>query len=240
MARNVSEYETGLPMISEWEDKSTTTMNTWGGIPATSLFTGLFGTGNNPAIQAAIEEDSATQEQIEDATTVSGIAILVTPIALTMVPIALFADIDTSATLAYTLVTDILTVMPLAVKGIELLQYAAKKHEASRNWIYASKLLDDSPVAIEMWHARCRAKAGVGRVGAIFLASSIVFMTAGIVLEFVAKKHVEKRKEKLNKTKDLEGGFRKAGKDTMHNRNAMWKSATVCRECECGALPPKR
>jgi len=42
MAANVSEYEFGSEMNSEWERESTTTMNTWGGMPATSLFTGRF------------------------------------------------------------------------------------------------------------------------------------------------------------------------------------------------------
>lgn len=234
MSLNASSYKKGSEMISEWELESTSTMNTWGGMPATSLFTGLFGTGNNPAILAALEADSATLEQIEDATTVSGIAILVTPILLTMVPIALFADIDTSATLAYTLATDVLTVMPLAVKGIELLQYAAKKHEASRNWIYASKLLNDSPVAIEMWHARCGANAWISKIGAIFLASAIIFMIAGIVLEFVARWHVKRRKEQVMKAKDIEGGgFRKGGKDLLYTRNPMRRKAAACGECEC-------
>lgn len=206
-------------------------MNTWGGIPATSLFTGLFGTGNNPAIQTALLQDSATLEQIEDATTVSGIAILVIPVLLTMVPIALFADIDTSATLVYTLVTDILTVMPLAVKGIELLQYSTQRHEASRNWIYASELLDEeSPAAIEMWHARCGANSWIARIGAIFVASATVFMIAGIVLEFVAKWHVEKRKEQVKKSKDPEGGL---FKNSTHKRNSLWKKRSECGECEC-------
>lgn len=241
MAADIGDYVTGGDMVSRWETKSTTTMNTWGGTPPTSLFTGLFGTGNNPAIAAAIEQDSATREQIEDATTVSGIAILVTPILLTMVPIALFADIDTSATLAYTLVTDILTVMPLAVKGIELLQYAAQKHEASRNWVYAHKLMDDStPVAIEMWYARCGANSRIGIIGAIFLACGILFMIAGIGLEFVAKRHMERRKESLKKGKDLENGLGKGMLAATHTHEAMWRSATACGECECHSLPPKR
>lgn len=209
---------------NEFERNTTTLIATWGGAPATSLFTGVFNAANNPAVKAAIAVGADTREQVEDATTASNIAILIAPLALATVPVALFSNVDTFSLLAYTIVTDILSAMPLAIKGVELMQFGSHKYKATRTWLYGGRSEVDLAAA-ETWYAECDASSWVVLVGRVFLSMAILSMFLGVLFEVYARKVFEKRRLK-RKEKLYEEWEMKASR--------MWTSSSPAfQNCTC-------
>ena len=213
-------WKKDTPFNTNWTKGATTHMATWGGIPASSLFESTLFLANNPAIAASMRNVSATIDQIEDATTASGMAILIMPIFLTAVPVAIFGEIDSKALLLYTIATDILTVLPLGIKGIELLGYSTASHEAARTYVYGG-LNDVEPAALETWYARCNATDHVKILGKLFISLAVLFMIIGIAVELVAKRIFEKRRRY----------FAKKGQQIARGK-PLWSGA-VCGECDC-------
>ncbi|PXF43110.1 Zinc finger protein OZF [Gracilariopsis chorda] len=75
----------------------------------------------NLAVRRALDKADLYSQQVTDATSPSSIAILVLPLFLNLIPIALLADVSTRSTFLYALLSDVLTVIPLSIKGIELI-----------------------------------------------------------------------------------------------------------------------
>lgn len=215
------------PFITEFVPNSTTLMSTWGGAPSTSLFRTEYSPENNPGFEAALNVGAATLEQIQDALTASGMAILIAPIALCLLPLAIFAEVETSATMVYTIATDILTVFPLAIKGVELIRYTNIRHDATSSRVYGG-VFDDEAVSIETWYADCDASNQVVVMGWLFLAMAIVFMIVGIALELGAKH--------LLKGKTIFGRY--VGVNPKQNPHAWQTANAVCSECECPTSLP--
>eukprot|EP00171_Calliarthron_tuberculosum_P014934 IDg14934t1 len=103
-------------------ERATTAMSTWGGMPAASIFLEVASLEENPAIRAALFSGERWRQQAIDSVTASNIAIMVLSLLLALVPIALFADVSAIVAFAYALVTDVGSCLPLAIKGIELIQ----------------------------------------------------------------------------------------------------------------------
>lgn len=196
----------------------------WGGVPVTSLFKSTLNTANNPAIKAALGMVSQTVEQIEGSSTISEIAILIAPIALTALPVALFVDVNTRAIVAYTIATDVLTVLPLFIKGIELLSFEAENPEAVVTWFYGGKRDVENVMGAESWYASCTATKHVRILGSSFICIAISAMVSGIVFELVAKRYTDRRRVSAT-------GI---GMQMQPNKQ-MWRNSNTvaCKECKC-------
>lgn len=140
----------------------------------------------NVAVVDALDIGDAFVQQIEDATTGSNIAILALPMILTLVPIALVADVSQRSMLLYILLCDILTALPMAIKGAELLSISRRRFTSMVSRMGDTSRCNESVVA-EIWVADCGIRKNVGPTGLAFLTASMVLMAVGIALEVFAR-----------------------------------------------------
>lgn len=182
---------------------TTTTINNrrWSANPA--HFTRLL-PKDNPAIHDALQKSEFHIRQATDTLYPSNIAILILPLALNLIPIALFSDASTTTILMYAILSDILTALPLLIKGIELVQISNQRHQSvvtrmtsPSNGTYASTAF------CEMWTAECRSKENVGVAGYIFVTMATVFMLGGLVAEFVTQRYRKRISERFSVVEGL-------------------------------------
>lgn len=123
----------------------------------------------------------------------SNIVILAMPIVLNFLPVALISGVGTLGVLLYVLVTDILTALPLAIKGFELLATASKVHVSANSFLLGHPVLGDA--ISEHWIARCQTNDRFRINGIIFLCCALFAIVLGISLELIAAKVVKHQKE---------------------------------------------
>lgn len=149
----------------------------------------------NIAFRSALAKGDDEHQQAQDAEQVSNTAILLLPLAMNLVPVALIADVNTFGMLLYTALTDVLTAVPLCIKGVELINISRHKYRATSAQITGNRGSNETQVA-EAWVAECTLKARHGHFqrGVIFVVLSISLMIFGVACEFVAKWWVKKRR----------------------------------------------
>ena len=168
----------------------------------------------NPSVKAALDKSDNVIQQANDALAPSNIAILVLPLFLNLVPIALLSTVTTSFMLFYTLLTDILTVIPLGIKGAELISIGSLTHKSVVVRISSSIVLPRSKsAAAELWSTECYAPSDVLKKGVFFLVLSLVFMVFGIMIEILAQVYMKQKS--ANRMNELEDAvpfvFKKGG-----------------------------
>lgn len=152
----------------------------------------------NLAVRRALDKADLYSQQVTDATSPSSIAILVLPLFLNLIPIALLADVSTRSTFLYALLSDVLTVIPLSIKGIELISIGSATFIGSVVRISSTSDGSESEAAAaEMYGALCVPKKDVLPTGIVFLTVSLVFLVAGLIGELVAKKYATKRRRAM-------------------------------------------
>lgn len=150
-----------------------------------------------PALADALERSSLRIEQVNDATSPSTIAILLLPVLLTLVPVAAFTTVETPTMLLYVLMSDIVSIVPLAVKGVELIGIGLTSDYGAALRITSSA--DGSPTpssAVSLWTAQCKSQPRILITGVSFLVVAVVSMLTGIVLEFWCRRMAQRRKLK--------------------------------------------
>lgn len=165
------------------------------GLPSTSHFAFL-ALEENPGIQAAIQKGEHQKELVEDSDTISNDALVLLPTLLALVPIGLFQDVSLSLTVLYIIATDVISVMPLLIKGIELIVYGSNKHYATVSHIYGSENATDLAVA-ETWSAVCSMRSFVRKKGLILVCISVSAICSGIFLEFLTRYLANKYKREI-------------------------------------------
>lgn len=85
-----------------------------------SAFGGVFA-AENLAVKRALHSGGNKSQQDKGAKMASNIAILVFSLVMNVVPVAFIADVNTIGMLLYTLLTGVLTAVPPAVRGVEIL-----------------------------------------------------------------------------------------------------------------------
>lgn len=211
------------PTQDKWIRSATTLLAVWGGIPEASLFRSTLERREVPAVAAALQMGRDARDQVEASTTISGIAILVFPLAFAALPVAAIADVGPLSGLMYTIATDFLSVLPLAIKGFELIHFARTSHVASRTWVYAGAV-DDELACAETWYADCMANQRVVIIGRAFVITAAFATVFGVVLEliFYLRLQTSKKATTKNMSYNLEVGAPQ-----------LWQYST-CKECECG------
>lgn len=121
---------------------------------------------------------SKTKSIVEDSLTASNIAILMLPVALALVPLGLFQDASLLVTLFFALATDVISVLPAAIKGFELIIYGTRS-----SYLYGGRTATDLAVA-ETWAAVCKIKLDRNE-GTAILSTAIALMNLEIALEFI-------------------------------------------------------
>ena len=183
-----------VPLVHR--NDTTTMMESWRSIANPSGF------GNHPietniAIHDALEDMEVSVQQVEDATTPSNVAIIALPVLLSFVPIAFFANVGTNVFFAYMLFSDILTSIPMAIKGVELVLIGTSVHRSIVVRITSpSPFKEMNAAAAEIWAAECKTADSVKHMGIAFIVTSIVFLIIGVSLEFIARHYSRKRRKK--------------------------------------------
>lgn len=75
----------------------------------------------NLALQRALQRGEHQTQQTNDAKKPSNIANFVFPLVMNVVTVSVIAEVSTIGILPYTLLTGVLTAVPVAIKGVELL-----------------------------------------------------------------------------------------------------------------------
>lgn len=109
-------------------------------------------------------------------------------------PIALWEDVSVLATALYAIATDIVSVLPIAIKGVELVIYGSQRRYAFNAGMYYMNQIEHPSIA-ETWVAECEMKPFVRQKGIGLLAVAAISMVPGIVLEVAARRLVKKRKQ---------------------------------------------
>ena len=152
----------------------------------------------NPSIRQALEKADTSQQQVANVLLTSTLAILFLPLLLTLIPISCFSYVTTIQMTGYILLTDILTVAPIGIKGIELLVIHNKRFRAvvvrmtsdfNRNGVFPEAASSES------WGCECRTEDRVGRIGAAFLVIALLAFVLGTTLELVTFQYVRRRRK---------------------------------------------
>lgn len=181
--------------------------HTWINDTTTTLFSDIGGTylarfediypEEIPALVSAMEESNLWIQQSQDAVTLSSLAILIFPVFLNLVPIALLAHVKTLTMLLYTVMSDVVTVVPLGIKGLELINIEKRRNIASTIRITSfSNGTETERAAMQMWVAECKVNQGVHTLGVAFLTIAVVSLVVGVSLEFLARAYMTKRRLK--------------------------------------------
>lgn len=219
---NSSQYWQGsaaVPSNSSMRINVTDILSVWGGRPSSYQFGGKL-ISDNIGVKAALEKSRDMTRQVQDTRTASNAAILVFPIFLALLPLALFADVSDFVTIGYVIFTDFLSVLPLAIKGVELLIVGLRSEIATRTLIMGKLELNGTVIA-ETWAVKCRADSSLVTFGAVFITIAILAMVFGIALEFFAR-------SKLMRNKQL-ARLRSVGAGVEH----FWKKSAPCSACKC-------
>eukprot|EP00171_Calliarthron_tuberculosum_P001314 IDg1314t1 len=132
-------------------------------------------------VKEKLKEAMAEFEQnLEDAKP-SNIAILCLPLLMSIPPISLFESVSDRTTLWYVLATDVLAVIPILIKGGELLRERANGIELIR--LYRARL--GHFAFFEIFKSRCYSKeSSKSSLGIGLVVTGIWLMLASILAEF--------------------------------------------------------
>lgn len=133
-----------------------------------------------------VQKADVVVQQVQDATSPSNIAILALPLILNLLPIALFAELSFPGLMPYCLLNDVLTTLPMAIKGVELVQISNRRFT-----IVLTRMTDTSPeresVAAEMWVAEFHRVESIQPIGVAFIAVAGAMLVLGVMVDACAR-----------------------------------------------------
>ncbi len=146
-------------------------------------------------------------QEIDNDLSASNLAILCLPIVMSVPPISLLTEVSDTATVWYVFATDIFAILPLLIKGIELI----KAYSDARVRIYSTLSMTGKQYGLfERWYIGCAPKKfKTDAIGKLIVLVSVWFMVASVYSEFIfwqRAKHMRKREEKKNVMSDLTDG----------------------------------
>lgn len=157
------------------------------------------GVDENPAIKEALRLNEGAVDQAQDAITPSNIAILALPMAMSLIPVAFVADLNTCATLLYILLTDILSCLPFLIKGVELVHTGS----ARRGETVAYHIGTPALGLLEVWSASCHGDSSFRVLGLTFICVAV--LAIGLLFEIVAA-HVMRNRRRRRRGRKLRRG----------------------------------
>ncbi|CAN8069001.1 unnamed protein product [Agarophyton chilense] len=187
-------------------DRATTMMATWGGAvnPASQFEPSTV--YDNLALAAAQEKGSRYAQQMEDVILGSNTAILALPLVLNLIPVSLITICEKWTMVIYVLLSDILTALPMLIKGIELLNIGNSNFTEIVTRIGDTH--EEETIAIETWVATCRVQHDAKTIGIVFITTASVAMFVGVLLELIAysllSRARRKKREEIDEMQYLE------------------------------------
>jgi len=122
--------------------------------------------------------------------------------------------------LTYAILTDVLTTLPLAIKGIEILDYSQNQHTRCVAWSVGAET-DKELAIIEMWCANCTNLTKFRTFGIALTSLAALFCLTGLAFEFMAYRWQRKKLERFRNHR-----YR------LIQEKKYWEQF-VCTECKC-------
>lgn len=127
--------------------------------------------------------------KVQESDSLSVLALLVLPAILSIFPLAMLP-----AALAYTVATDIISVLPLAIQGVELLVYGSRKHYGHVTDISGINHTQKLSYIITLV-AECEMKPSFRRRGVAYVTGAVLLMIFGISLEVFSNRAISRRNQ---------------------------------------------
>ncbi len=122
-------------------------------------------------------------QNVDNDLSLSNLSILSLPLLLAMLPISVFESVSDKATIVYVIATDLLAVLPLLIKGVELIVTYRNATPSMASWL---SLRGEQYGIFERWHLDCFPPPGrVGSVGRLLVSISVWFIFASSYAEYV-------------------------------------------------------
>lgn len=194
---NLGGYKRGTARVATWEGRTT-----WKHFGSGELW-------KNPAVEEALLCAEHGKDIVEDSETISNLAILILPATLAFFPIGAFQDVSTRALLGFALVSDVLNIVPLIIKGFEMIHHGSKSHTAMVSFLHGGSNATDLALA-ETWAARCTLKPKVKIMGRTIVAGGFMFLIVGIIADYFSRNiyRDEEAKRKLEMMTAQDGRMR--------------------------------
>lgn len=185
---------------------------------------------DNRGIQKAIDITNLPTEIVVESQLASSIAVLFLPSCLALFPVSLFQEVSLAAGFVYSIATDILAVIPVMIKGIELVYFGSNKQWAIYTRFYGGADKEKPAVAIH-WIANCAMKPQVRAQGAAYLIVGLGLMVLGLVLEVFAARRLQVLKTKWfqDNAENLEATFNQNAGLLWHWRETRSRRSTRAR-----------
>lgn len=148
-------------------------------------------------IKQALGETARQKELLQDSGEPSNIAVLILPGLLALFPIGLFQEANINTIFLYSVVTDVVSVLPILIKSGELIYYGRKDYYGMHTQ-YHGVLDGDHTAVAQIYPAKCNFKPWISRLGFILLAIGLGLMLLGISFEILSMRAVKKKKNKWN------------------------------------------
>lgn len=158
---------------------------------------------SNPAIQDVLRTNKVEIDLAEDAVAPSNIALLALPLVMSFIPVAFLAELNTCGVLWYIVFTDIISAIPLLIKGIELVGTTNSRQELVAYYAGDKDLAD-----VQVWVAKCSGTNRFKNIGTSFIVIASAATVVGIVLEVCGMIYM--RSKSQDGKPALEGPFGKA------------------------------
>jgi len=212
----------GTDRAGRWILNASTLLEIRGDVHGTSLFDERSIPAENSAVLAAIHMRAHQRQQAHAYTRYSQISIFLLPIITSLIPVSMFTDLNSPIVYLYTVSKDIVSAIPLIIKGAELILFGRGiKPQATRTRFYGGLTETDLAVA-ETWFAVCNANQRVVLIGQALIIAAVLITVAGIAIERSCMRLAQSRRA-------MAIAHRITGKDSH-----MWRVAEIaCEDCGC-------
>lgn len=185
---------------------------------------------DNLAVMSAMMESNVpnTREALE-LSQPQNTTVFLFPLLMSLLPLALFADVSDKLLLVYMIFTDFLAVLPVAIKGVEILLTANTDFFSTRTLVRGDVRNQNSTVAATTWSCRCELAGHPAMVGASFVCLAVFAMVVGVALELFVKAKVNQNKREAAKAKLFSEEW----------DEYLWTRKYLCGDCDCHIRPEK-
>lgn len=192
------EFETSTTVVAMWPGRGVTIRDN------------NFEDADSPIAQA-YQQNIVTADLAADAVTPSNIAILALPLAMNLIPIAFIADLNSIGMLLYILMTDLFSVIPFLIKGVELYQSSTPKQPV----VVALFSGDESDSELRVWSVECTPQRHFRTAGIAFIVISVLALIGGISLEIWANNYMTGKRRRSQRVQErIPGPFGQVFMDT--------------------------
>lgn len=143
---------------------------------------------DNMAVGEAVRTGEKMVEEVLEGVQGWGLVELIVPLGMNFVPSVAFGEVGMGGKVLYAVVTDVLTAMPVLLKGFEVVGVGGKRVRAVVTRMGDVSGGRETTVAGELWVADCVAGGKVREKGWLLVGVGVGMMVVGIGIEVVAGK----------------------------------------------------